>query len=82
MKRFTFLGCGKNALSMFVEILVSIYGNEFNIEIVKNMDVKDDTLFMPNHIEYKELMFNEFDFSNTSHFLFVILLHTYLSLYI
>jgi len=69
METFTFLGCGNNALSMFVEILVSKYGTDIEIEIVKNIAIEDETPFLPDGIVAREYWYGDFIFSADKRYL-------------
>jgi sugar O-acyltransferase (sialic acid O-acetyltransferase NeuD family) len=69
METFTFLGHSNNSLSMFIEILVSLYGNNFTIEIVNNIPIEDETPFMPNGIITSEHWHNDFVWSSGKNYL-------------
>jgi sugar O-acyltransferase (sialic acid O-acetyltransferase NeuD family) len=63
MEIITFLGCGNNALSMFIEIVVANYGKEVEIKIVKNIHNDDETPYLPDGILANEFWFENFDFA-------------------
>jgi len=69
METFTFLGCGNNALSMFIEIIVPKYGKDFTLEIVKNIIVDDPTPFLPEEISCTEYWFEDFKYLSGKNYL-------------
>jgi sugar O-acyltransferase (sialic acid O-acetyltransferase NeuD family) len=63
MNAFTFLGCGNNALSMFIEILVAKYEHDFNVVIIKNLKTEDKTPFLPPGVTATEKWFEDYEFT-------------------
>lgn len=49
--KYTFLGAGDAALSMFIEIIASNHGEKFTVQVIKNFDVENKYPYMVPTIE-------------------------------
>lgn len=56
--KYTFLGAGDAALSMFIEIIASNHGKDFSIEIIENMAIDHKHKYMIPGIE-NEIIFHD-----------------------
>jgi sugar O-acyltransferase (sialic acid O-acetyltransferase NeuD family) len=65
MTKFTFLGSDYNALSMYIEVILSNYGFDIEIEIIQNMRVDAMIPYVPSGISCSETWVEDFHYQKS-----------------
>lgn len=57
--KYTLLGAGDAALSMFIEILAINHGEKFSVQVIKNLDIENKHPYMVSNIENSIIFHND-----------------------
>ncbi|HPR33420.1 MAG TPA: DapH/DapD/GlmU-related protein [Prolixibacteraceae bacterium] len=68
MKTIVFLGCGHNALSMFVEIALKQFSRDVRLTVVQNLDIVSDIPYLPEGITASVVRYDACVFSPESNY--------------